>query len=81
LARNIDLGPFSEYVEMVGLCDINPKRLNVAKEIIGTNAPGYLAIDFNLMVITNRFVSRIVGAAPLLKSVIFIGILTKMRNS
>ncbi len=42
--------PFSEYVEMVGLCDINPKRLNVAKEIIGTNAPGYLVKEFNLMV-------------------------------
>lgn len=42
--------PYSEYVEMVGLCDINPKRLEVAKELIGTDAPLYPAKDFDRMI-------------------------------
>ncbi len=42
--------PYSEYVEMVALCDINPKRLKVAQELIGTDAPTYLAKDFDCMI-------------------------------
>lgn len=32
---------YSDLVEMVGLCDINPKRVEVARKIIGTNAPTF----------------------------------------
>ncbi len=41
---------YSEYVEMVGLCDSNYKRLAVAKKRIGTNAKTYEAKDFDLMI-------------------------------
>jgi len=44
------IGPYSEYVEMVGLCDINPKRLDAAKRLIGTDAPSYPAKDFDRMI-------------------------------
>jgi len=44
------IGPFSEYVEMVGLCDINPKRAAVAKEILGINAKTYLSSEFDQMI-------------------------------
>jgi predicted dehydrogenase len=42
--------PYSEQVELVGLCDINPKRIKVAQNIIGINAPGYGADDFEKMI-------------------------------
>jgi predicted dehydrogenase len=35
---------------MVGLCDINAKRLQVAKRVIPTDAPAYLAKDFEKMI-------------------------------
>ncbi len=41
---------YSDYVEMVGLCDSNYKRLAVAKKRIGTNAKTYEAKDFDLMI-------------------------------
>lgn len=41
---------YSEQVELVGLCDINPKRVAVARELIGVQAPTYLARDFDRMV-------------------------------
>ncbi len=44
------VGPYSDYVEMVGLCDANSKRVEVAKEIIGTNAKTYVSGDFDLMI-------------------------------
>lgn len=44
------VGPYAEFVEMVGLCDINHKRVEVAKEIIGTNAKTYHSSDFDLMI-------------------------------
>ena len=42
--------PYKDYIELVGLCDINPKRVEYAKRYIETNAPTYLAKDFDRMV-------------------------------
>jgi predicted dehydrogenase len=39
---------FNDVVEIVGLCDINAKRVEAAREMIGTRAPGY--VDFDRMV-------------------------------
>ncbi|OFX67504.1 MAG: 4,5-dihydroxyphthalate dehydrogenase [Bacteroidetes bacterium GWC1_47_7] len=36
---------YSDYVEFVGLCDINPGRLAAGKEIIGTSCPTYTDFD------------------------------------
>ncbi len=41
---------FSEYVEYVALCDINPKRMEAAKAIIGIDVKCYPAKDFDLMI-------------------------------
>jgi predicted dehydrogenase len=41
---------FSEYVEFVALCDINPKRMEAAKAIIGIDVRCYPASDFDLMI-------------------------------
>lgn len=41
------LDKYSEIIEFVGLCDINPGRLEYAKNYIGTNCKTY--IDFDLM--------------------------------
>ena len=41
---------YKDYVEMVALCDINPKRLAASKEMLGINARAYEAKDFDLMV-------------------------------
>ncbi|HTN68155.1 MAG TPA: Gfo/Idh/MocA family oxidoreductase [Dysgonamonadaceae bacterium] len=38
---------YSDQIEFVGLCDINPGRLEVGKEIIGASCPTY--IDFEKM--------------------------------
>lgn len=37
-------------LEMVGLCDINPKRVEYAKRYIGINAPTFAAKDFDKMI-------------------------------
>jgi predicted dehydrogenase len=42
------LEEYSDYVEFVGLCDINPGRLNFAKEYLGVDAKVYT--DFEKMV-------------------------------
>jgi len=34
-----------DSVEMVGLCDINPKRVEAGKKLIGTNAPTFTDLD------------------------------------
>lgn len=47
--RNL-IHPYDDYVEMVGLCDVNPKRLEIAKKYINTKARGYLARDFDTMI-------------------------------
>ena len=39
---------YSDVVELVGLCDINSKRVQAAKALIGTQAPTYL--DFDRMI-------------------------------
>lgn len=44
------VGPYSDYVEMVAICDINPKRMEVAREIIGTKAKAYHSNDFDQMI-------------------------------
>ena len=44
------LQQYNDYVEFVALCDINPKRVEFAKKYIGTDAPTYLAKDFDQMV-------------------------------
>jgi predicted dehydrogenase len=41
---------YADQLDMVALCDINPKRVDFAKRYIGTNAPVYLAKDFNRMI-------------------------------
>lgn len=41
---------YGEYVEMVGLCDSNYKRMAAARKIIGTNAKTYKANNFDLMI-------------------------------
>jgi len=46
--------PYEDYVEMVGLCDINPKRVEYAKKFIETNAPTYVAKDFDRMVLETK---------------------------
>ena len=39
---------YSDYVEFVGLCDINPRRVKFAKQYIGTNCSTFT--DFETMV-------------------------------
>ncbi|PYV95868.1 MAG: 4,5-dihydroxyphthalate dehydrogenase [Acidobacteria bacterium] len=39
---------YSDTVEIVGLCDINRKRVEVAKKLIGINAPTF--VDFDRMI-------------------------------
>ena len=36
---------YSDYVEMVGLCDTNPGRLAVAKKIVGADCPTFTDLD------------------------------------
>ena len=45
---------FSDYVEFVALCDINPKRMEAAKAIIGIDVKCYHANDFDLMIKETR---------------------------
>ncbi len=41
---------YKDIVEMVALCDINPKRMAASKLLMGTNAKTYEAKDFDLMI-------------------------------
>ena len=41
---------YSDIVEMVALCDINPKRMAAAKKAIGVNLKMFEAKDFDLMI-------------------------------
>lgn len=41
---------FAEFVEFVAFCDINPKRMEAAKAIVGVNVKCYLAKDFDQMI-------------------------------
>jgi predicted dehydrogenase len=41
---------FPERIEMVGLCDINPGRVKTGRELIGVDAPTYVASDFERMI-------------------------------
>src|SRR5262245_1756196 len=40
----------SSYVELVGFCDINPKRAARAPGYCGVNAPTFAAADFEKMI-------------------------------
>lgn len=42
--------PYSDLVEMVGLCDINRKRVEVGKRLIGVDCPTYHASKFDRMI-------------------------------
>ena len=42
--------PYAEFVEMVGLCDINEKRAEVVKKMIGTEAKIYHSSKFDQMI-------------------------------
>ncbi len=44
------LNQLSDKVEIVGLCDINPKRVEFARKFIGINAPTYVSKDFDRMI-------------------------------
>lgn len=46
--------PYKDYVEMVGLCDINKKRLKVAQELIKTDAPLFHSSEFDKMIETTK---------------------------
>lgn len=41
---------YREIIEIVSLCDINPKRMNASKKVLGINAKTYEAKDFDLMI-------------------------------
>lgn len=41
---------YKDIVEMVALCDVNPKRIAASKSILGINAKTYEARDFELMI-------------------------------
>lgn len=41
---------YKDIIEMVALCDINPKRMAASKSILGINAKIYEAKDFDLMI-------------------------------
>ena len=51
--RNVVAG-YSDYVEMVGYCDINWKRVRLAPELVGVQAPTYVAGDFDKMIRETR---------------------------
>jgi len=44
------VGPYAAFVEMVGLCDINEKRVKVAQKMIGIKATTYHSDDFDKMI-------------------------------
>ena len=41
---------YKETIEMVALCDINPKRMAASKKVLGINAKTYEGKDFDLMI-------------------------------
>ncbi len=44
------LDGYNQWVDMVGLCDVNPKRMAYAKKYMGTGAKTYLSADFDRMI-------------------------------
>lgn len=56
--RRAILGRFNETAELVGLCDINPGRLQLAvehaRDEYGVKCPGYAAEDFDRMIEETR---------------------------
>ncbi len=43
-----------DHVELVGFCDINPKRVAIAPKFCGVEAPTYLASEFDKMIHETR---------------------------
>ncbi len=41
---------YTETIEIVALCDINPKRMAASKKVLGVDAKTYEAKDFDLMI-------------------------------
>ena len=41
---------YGNFVEIIALCDINPKRMAASKKVLGINTKNYLAKDFELMI-------------------------------
>lgn len=51
--RTAILGPYVDYAELVGLCDLNPGRLELSRRVAaekGVTVPGYGAADFGRMI-------------------------------
>ena len=48
------VSPYAAFVEMVGLCDNNEKRVEVALEMIGVNAKTYKAAAFDRMIVEQK---------------------------
>ncbi|MCG8306130.1 MAG: Gfo/Idh/MocA family oxidoreductase [Cytophagales bacterium] len=44
------IGPYADFVDMVGLCDSNKKRVDVAKAMIGSESKTYHSSEFEKMV-------------------------------
>lgn len=50
--RTAILGDYAQHAELVGLCDINPGRLELSRKVAagkGVSVPGYIAADFDTM--------------------------------
>jgi predicted dehydrogenase len=50
--RTAILGPYAPHAELVGLCDLNPGRVELSRKVAadkGVNVPGYAASDFDRM--------------------------------
>jgi predicted dehydrogenase len=48
------LEAYGDRLEMVGLCDINPKRVAFSRSVLGINVKTYEAKDFDLMIRETR---------------------------
>jgi predicted dehydrogenase len=51
--RTAILGDYAQHAELVGLCDINPGRLELSRKVAagkGATVPGYVAADFDRMI-------------------------------
>ncbi|MFJ3673838.1 Gfo/Idh/MocA family protein [Streptomyces sp. NPDC090106] len=47
-------GPYADRYDLVGFCDVNPHRMAVHNEWLGTSVPSYAAEDFTRMLKTER---------------------------
>jgi predicted dehydrogenase len=47
-------GPYADRIELVGFCDVNPRRMAVHNEWIGASVPAYTAAEFTVMLRRER---------------------------